>query len=509
VKRLPLILAAILVTGTLAAADSTRPAESPSAYDSDYAVTIYSRARPGAVDPALYRPGGGLQAGAVPGYATVRQGRTFELEAGVSELRVRDVASLIDPTTVSIRAPGDDTAARVLEQSFEFDLVSSAKLLARYRDRVITVSRGAGPETSEVSGTLLSTDGGLVLRRDDGSVQIIKDYRDIELPELPGGLITRPTLVWRIRSSEGGSTPLRLGYQTGGMTWWADYNATLDEEAGCTLDLNAWVSIVNQSGAAYPDTRLKLIAGDVQRLRRDEPRIMMEMARTAGAGADAGFQEKSFFEYHLYTLPRRTSLPHNATKQLELFPAAEGIPCTKDYVYGSRGSYPDHRSRPYLERQPGYRGDNDVSVHLTFRNDAASGLGMPLPAGRLRVNKLDRADGSLEFIGEDVIDHTPKDEELRIRLGNAFDVVAERRQTDYSVDTESRTLSESFEISIRNHKPTPVTVQVNETLYRWVDWKITSASHEFDKLDARSIGFPVDVAPDGEATLTYEVRYNW
>ena len=243
-KRTLLLLAAVLSPGAPASTESAP----------DYALTIYSRAHPGAVDPALYRPGGRFQSGAVPGYATVRQVESFDLVQGTAELRVQGVASLIDPTTVSIRPREDGEAIRVLEQNFEFDLVSSAKLLERYLDREITVIRGNGG--GRVSGTLLSTDGALVLRMADDGVQIIRDYQDIELPELPGGLITRPTLVWQLQSGSPGPTPLQISYQTAGMTWWADYNATLDEETECHLDLNAWVSIVNQSGAGYPDTRL-------------------------------------------------------------------------------------------------------------------------------------------------------------------------------------------------------------------------------------------------------------
>lgn len=495
----------LLFVATLAAA----PAHSN---DTDHALTIYSRAQPGAVDPSLYRPGGQYQSGSVPGYAVVRQTTSKKLEEGVSTLRVQNVASLIDPTTVSMRPVREGGGIRVLEQNYEFDLVSSAKLLNRYLDRAITVTRRVGDGMEDVSGTLLSTDGGLVLRRADGEVLIITDYEDIKLPELPGGLITRPTLVWSVQSDRAGPRELRITYQTEGMTWWADYNATLDEgpdrNAGCSMDINAWVSIVNQSGAGFPDTRLKLIAGDVQRVSGPQPRAKMEMALAARPEADGGFQEKSFFEYHLYTLPRRTSLPDNSTKQLELFPAAIGVPCTKEYVYDGRGYYPGYHSNPVLDRNIG-NGPDDVSVFLSFRNDEQSGLGMPLPAGRLRINKLDAADDSLEFIGEDVIDHTPRDEDLRVRLGNAFDVVAERRQTDYRVDTSSKTLRESFEIEIRNHKQTPVTVKINEVLYRWVNWEIIESTHEFDKLDARSIQFSVPVEADGKTTLRYEVRYSW
>lgn len=477
--------------------------------DLTHAVTIYSRAQPGAVDPALYRPGGQFQSAAVPGYGVVRQSRSADLDRGTSEWRITDVASLIDPTTVSIRSLDGEAPVQVLEQNFEFDLVSSAKLLNRYLDRVITVTRESGQGTAEVTGTLLSTDGGLVLRQPGGGVQIINDYQDIKLPELPGGLITRPTLVWQVRSDTAGSRPLQISYQTEGMTWWADYNATLAEDQGCRLDLNAWVSIVNQSGASFPEARLKLIAGDVQRTAGQQEMVMLDTMRAAQPEQAQGFQEKAFFEYHLYTLPRRTSLPNNSTKQLELFPSARGVPCSKEYVYAGAAGYPRHHSDPILNKEVGPSSTDDVSVFLSFRNDEASGLGMPLPAGRLRINKQDTTDGSLEFIGEDVIQHTPKNEDLRVRLGNAFDVVGERRQTDYRVDTGAKTLRESFEIQIRNHKEAPVTVKVKEVLYRWVNWELMEASHDFEKLDARTVQFPVEVPADGEATLRYEVRYSW
>lgn len=493
-KRLSLALGALLACGA------------PALAQTNHALTIYSRAQPGAVDPALYRPGGQFQAQSVPGYATVRQQRRFTLSKGQSELRIKNVASLIDPTTVSIRATDDAASVRVLEQNFEFDLVSPERLLERYIDREVTVSRG--PEDEKISGTLLSTDGGLVLRQPDGRVQIVRDYQDITLPELPGGLITRPTLVWLLDSERAGDTPLRISYQTAGMTWWADYNATLEAGESCQLDLGAWVSIVNQSGASYPDTRLKLIAGDVQRVSTGRPEMMLH-TRQAASSDSGGFEEKSFFEYHLYTLPRRTSLPDNSTKQLELFPASRSVPCRREYVHDLRLRYPGYQSSPILDRHPAPQADGKVAVYLAFRNDRASGLGMPLPAGRLRVSKRDTADDTLEFIGEDVIDHTPRDENLRVRLGNAFDVVVEREQTGFHVDSAGQHLSERFALKVRNHKDEPVTVKLNEPLYRWANWEVIDASHDFDKLDARSIQFPVTVAPDGEAIVNYEVRYDW
>lgn len=496
-KRLIALFLALLATG-LEAASGT-----------DYSLTIYSRAQPGAVDPALYRPGR-YQSGTVPGYAVVRQTQSENLAEGISQLRVQDVASLIDPTTVSMRSLQDEGSVRVLEQSFEFDLVSSDKLLDRYLDRSIAVVRDAGESATRITGTLLSTDGGLVLRLPDGTVQIVTRYSEAILPDLPGGLITRPTLVWQVQAAQAGARDLQISYQTEGMTWWTDYNAALDDEQGCSLDLNAWVSIVNQSGAGFPEARLKLIAGDVQRVDQPDPRVAMERVTMAKDQGEAGFKEQPFFEYHLYTLPRRTSIPNNSTKQLELFPAAPGVPCSREYIHDTGGFAPAYFSEPVLDRHPGWMTDrNDVAVYLAFRNNTASKLGMPLPAGRLRVNKLDRADGSLEFVGEDVLEHTPRDEDVRVRLGNAFDIVVERRQTDFHVDTQSKTMRESFELELRNHKETSVTVQLREVLYRWANWKVIQSSHDFETLDARSIQFPVSVEPDQTKTVRYEVQYTW
>lgn len=500
------LAAAILALAPLA----TSPALAQD--EPDFALTIYSRGRPGAVDPSLYRPTGRHQPGSVPGYAVVRQTQSATLAQGISQLRVQNVASLIDPTTVSIRPLGDSKdAMRVLEQSFEFDLVSSAKLLDRYLGREITVTRDGAVGGGRITGTLLSTDGGLVLRQAGGGVQIVNGYRDINLPELPGGLNTKPTLVWQVQSQSAETRRLQISYQTEGMTWWADYNAALkeDDKGWCTLDLNAWVSIVNQSGAGFPDAHLKLIAGDVHRLTSPRRGVIMEAAPAGKTAGQPGFAEKPFFEYHLYTLPRRTSLPDNSTKQLELFPPAKGVPCTKEYIYGARTAYPAYRSEPFTDRNPGWSVSDQVAVFLNFRNDEKSGLGMPLPAGRLRLNKEDASDGSLEFIGEDVIHHTPRDENLRVALGNAFDIVAERKQTNFKLDTSAKTMDESFEIKIRNHKETGVTVKINEVMYRWTNWDIVKASRDFKKLDARTVQFPVAVEPGGEATVTYEVRYTW
>src|SRR5690606_3616404 len=296
---------------------------------------------------------------------------------------------------------------------------------------------------------------------------------------------TRPTLVWDVKTAEPGEHDVRVTYQTSGITWWADYNLVFvpgeDANSGL-LDVGAWVSILNQSGATYEDAKLKLIAGDVHRAPQPmQPYPMMEGVR--GRVMDAagqGFQEKSFFEYHLYTLGRPTTSPDNSTKQIELFPAARAVPCEKNLVYyGAAGVHP--YGGPATDRNYGVQSNKKVDVYLAFKNAREQNMGMPLPAGRIRVSKLDESDKTLEFIGEDVIDHTPRNEQLLIKLGSAFDVVGERRQVNFTVDTSRKTMTEEIEVKVRNQKKESVAVMVKENLYRWSNWQITGKSHDYRK----------------------------
>lgn len=506
-----MIMSAAAVTS--GAADD--PAGERGAVRDDTAITIYSSAQPGAISPELYRPvpGAGMPNGmAVPGYAMVRHDRPIRLEAGRSTLRFTDVAGLIDPTTVTFSSL-TDPATRVLEQNFQFDLVSSDKLLQKFIDRPVTVERTVGNQASSASGTLLSSVDGLVLRGGDGSITALREYSAVKFPELPGGLITKPTLEWLLSAPRGGEQKARVTYQTGGITWWADYNLVFnpgkDANSGL-LDLSAWVSIINQSGVGYPDAKLKLIAGDVHRAPAAPvamPRAMAMAAKTMEESA-AGFEQKAFFEFHLYTLGRRATLPNNSTKQIELFDQARQVPARKVLVYSgvARGYRWD---APMTERELGLPMNRKVDVYLEFRNDKSVGLGVPLPAGRIRVSQLDNADGSLEFIGEDRIDHTPKDEQVRVKLGSAFDVVGERRQVDFSVDTRARWMEEEIEVKLRNHKDQAVEVLVKENLYRWANWKVMTKTHDFAREDTRTIHFPVRVAKDAEVVVRYRVRYSW
>ena len=485
------------------------------AADGDSALTIYSSVQPGALAAAYYRPLPGESspsAADVPGYAMVSQDRKVEVAAGRSQVRFTDVAALIDPTTVQFVSLSDPQNTRVIEQNFQFDLISTSKLLSRYIDKNVTAQQAQGDQVTEITGVLLAAADGLVLRGADGQIHALGQYSNLRFPELPGGLITRPTLLWDLAARKAGTQTVRVSYQTGGMTWWADYNLTYAQGADANsgfVDVGAWVSIINQSGANFDDARLKLIAGDVQRVQPQAPRpVAQTLARRANSAEAATFAEQPFFEYHLYTLSGRTSLPNNSTKQIELFDAARRVPARKTLVYaGQAGTY--YSTGVNTDRGYDAVGNGKIDVFLEFRNEEKSGLGVPLPKGRIRVSQVDPDDHGLEFIGEDVIDHTPKNEKVRVRLGSAFDVVGERRQVDFTIDNKARWMEEEIEVKIRNHKTEAVDVQVIERLLRWSQWTIKSRSQDFDKDDARTIVFPVRVAADGEQSVRYRVRYTW
>ena len=486
------------------------------AADPATAITIYSAARPGGISAEFYRPipGQGVpNAMSVPGYALVRDERELKIRQGRSQLSFTEVAALIDPTTVTFTSL-TDPATRALEQNFQFDLVSTQKLLLKFIDKPITVDKVVGNSVTPVSGTLLSATDGIVLRGTDGSIYSLPSYAGVKFPDLPGGFNTKPTLVWDLQSPAGGTHKTRVTYQTGGITWWADYNLVFDEGADANsgvLDMSAWVSIINMSGATFDNARLKLVAGDVNRVQPENAYDVRRevLMKAAAAPADAaGFTQKDFFEFHLYTLGRPTTLPNNSTKQIELFDQAKKIPAKKVLTYNGAPQFYPYGS-PNINRDTGSEMNKKVDVFLEFKNDKQFGLGVPLPAGRLRVSKLDSADGSLEFIGEDQIDHTPKDENVRVKLGSAFDIVGERRQVNFSVDTNAKWMEEEIEVKLRNHKSQPVEVMVNENLYRWSNWKVLTKTHDFKKDDARTITFPVKIAKDGEAVVRYRVRYSW
>ncbi|MEK6644135.1 MAG: DUF4139 domain-containing protein [Planctomycetota bacterium] len=483
------------------------------------ALTVYSTADPAGFDPqqfiAQQKVGGNPNyAWAVPGFGVVKESRKVKLTEGMNELRFTDVAQFIDPTTVSFTDLSHHGGSTVLEQNFQFDLVSPEKLFEKFLDREISVILTHGEKSETVTGKLLSlVQGQLVVQTADGVRVISSQGQQVQLGELPGGLITRPTLVWKVNAAQAGDHTIQTTYQTNGLTWRSDYNLVIDERE-TKADLGAWVTLMNLCGAGFKNTRLKLIAGDVQRIQPQSPgggrfakRGMAEMAMAA----DTGFEEKAFFEYHLYTLPRRTDVLANTTQQITLFPTARDVDVEKLLVYYGlpEAAHWGVYGQPMQDRSMGTQSNPKVDVYLRFKNDKASHLGMPLPKGKVRVYKRDQADGTLEFVGEDLIDHTAKDEKVLVKLGQSFDVVGERVQTNFTMDTNRKTITDSYKITVRNHKKEAQKVLIKENLFRWTTWSITESSDKYEKVDARTIHFEVTVPPDGEKTVTYTVRYEW
>lgn len=505
----------IAIAGCLVVLPGTTapPASASDPAKNSVSLTVYSSADPAGFDPRQFLEqarGGWNSVVGVPGFGLVRETRTMQIPAGTSELAFTDVAASIDPTTVSFHDLTDPATA-VLDQRFEFDLVSSDKLLDRYVDRPVSalVDMQGGP--LKVSGTLLAARGGSLVIQHDGAIDLVpQSTSTITLGELPGGLRTRPTLLWNLSSPAGGTHQIRLGYETGGITWRSDYNITLDA-ANTKADLSAWVTLLNVCGRAFDDATLKLVAGDVQRITGSmaHTKGMREQVSMMADRAPEGFQEKSFAEFHLYTLPRPIDVVQNASQQIALFPSVGGVPVEKLLVYEGAAIEWGGHGQPIDGREFGQGGNTKVDVYVRLTNDKASNLGMPLPAGKMRVFQRDEADGSLEFIGEDIIKHTPRDEKVLIRLGSAFDVVGERTQTDFKIDRARRQIVESFKIEIRNRKETPVTVLIRERLYRWNSWEITESTLPFEKVNSGAVQFTVDAAPRMVQTLTYTVRYNW
>lgn len=472
----------------------------------DTAITVYSTAQAGSISPNQFQN----RNANVPGYAMIKQDRMIKISKGQFELKFDDVTSQIDPTTVSFSTPNNPGTAFVLDQNYQFDIVSTQKLLEKYVGQEVIVEQTSGGKNKTIRGNLLGTNGGIIVQQENGSVITLNNYDSVAFPSLPGGLLTKPTLLWLLKGQKSTDELARVTYQTKGMTWWADYNLTLKQEGEkCRMDLSSWVSLLNQAGSSFEHTKLKLIAGDVHRAEPVYPqsRVMAKSMNVGMLEADSGFQEKSLFEYHLYTLPRRVDLPNNSTKQIELFPAAYGVECSKDLVFNGSQIFNHHYYNVIQDRNYMRKTKPKVKAYLSFKNSKDKGLGMPLPAGRIRVSQLDDADNSLEFIGEDIIDHTPRNENISIELGNSFDVVGERKQTNIVVGKNE--ITESFEIKLRNQKETSTKIKVIEPLYRWSNWKITASSDKFIKQNSSTIEYNLKLKPEEEKVLTYTVHYWW
>ncbi len=419
----------------------------------------------------------------------VKDIREVRLGSGSGRVQFMDVAALIDPTTVHLKSLTDPKGLKILEQNYEYDLLSSQKLMEKYVGRKVRLYQGNG---SYLEATLLSINGPVY----DINGQIYMGHHgNIVLPSLPENLVSKPTLVWLLRNQTTAAQRIEASYLTGGITWKADYVMVLNA-ADDGADLSGWVTIDNKSGSTYKDAALKLVAGDVHRAAdRDRLGRAMEMAAKASdAQAPRAFASEGFFEYHLYTLDGRTTVKDNQTKQLSLM-AADGVPVAKQLIYyGARDYYRTSYGQPISNQK--------VSVFLEIANSQANNLGLPLPKGKVRVYKADKS-GSQQFIGEDWIDHTPKDERVKIKMGEAFDVVGERVQKDWK-KIGWGLYEVEWEISLRNHKKEDVTVTVFEPMPG--DWEVLRETHRHEKVEAHTLRYQIPVPKEGATKLTYRVR---
>jgi len=428
--------------------------------------------------------------------ALVRDTRNVTLAQGTSDLHFMDIAATVNPATVHFRSLTEPARVGVLEQNYEYDLLEPAKLLQKYVGRDVTLVRTRDGREEEVVAHLISNNNGPVWRI-NGEIVTGMSATHIRFPELPGNLFSRPTLIWTLDNEGALRHRVEASYLAGQLAWNADYVLTVarDDKAA---DLDGWVTVKNGSGTSFRNATLQLVAGDLNRVRTAMSSLNFAMAKDAPAPSAAPMAQESFSDYHLYTLGRRTTINNAETKQVSMLNATS-FPVVKRYVVDGQQFY--YRNF----RHPGSPLKEVVQVYYQLKNDEKSGLGMPMPAGTIRVYQADSR-GGLQFVGEDRIDHTPKDETINLKIGNAFDVICERKQTDFQ-RVSNNTYEVEFEVTLRNHKAIPISVELNEPIGG--SWTMQRASHAWTKTDAWAAKFNLPVAADGSVALKYRVRVNY
>jgi hypothetical protein len=451
-------------------------------------------------------------------FAVVRDTVPLDLKSGVNSVRYADATARVEPDSVILRDPAGKHSLQIWEQNYRNDPVTQELLLSLFEGKTIdfqnlrlkdnTQSRELIPGKIIRSGYVPGGGSEQPIIEVNGKLQFTLPGTPL-FPDLGDDTVLKPTLNWLLQSDQPGKFDAEVSYITGGFTWEADYNL-VSPEKGDTVDLIGWVTMNNQSGKAFRDAKIKLMAGDVQKLQPPgefEGMRVRKAVYTMAAAPEPAVTEKAFDEFHLYSLARPTTLLDRETKQVE-FVRATDVKAPVIYVYD--GAESGYRFYGGLIQDRGYgtQGNKKVRVMREFVNAETNHLGIALPKGKLRFYRRD-ADGQMEFVGEDMIDHTPRNETIRVTTGNAFDLVGERKQTDFRVDTSDKWLDESFEIKLRNRKKEPVEIRVVEHLYRWSNWDITQKSDDFKKTDSQTIEFRVPVKPDEERTVTYTVHYSW
>jgi hypothetical protein len=432
--------------------------------------------------------------------ALVRDVRNLQLPRGIADLRFMDIAATVSPATVHFRSITEPSRLSVLEQNYEYDLLDPDKLLKKYIGRDVTLIRtreeAGSTRQEEVKARLLSDNAGPVWQIGNEIVTgLSADH--MRFPELPNNLYTRPTLIWTLQNEGAAQHRVEASYLAGGLAWNADYVLTVsrDDRAG---DLDGWVTLGNKSGTSFRNAKLQLVAGDLNRVRQ----IMAPRAEAASVVQTnppmARMTQESFSDYHLYTLERHTTINNNETKQVSML-TGTGLPIQKRYIVNGQAFY------YHNAQHPGAPIKDVVQVYYQFKNEQKAGLGMPMPSGVVRVYQAD-SKGGVQFVGEDHIDHTPKDEMLKLKIGNAFDVICERNQIDFEKIGGS-TWEIEYEITLRNHKSTPINVEVNEPIGG--TWRVVRSTHEPTKTSAWAAQFNVPVPADGNSVLKYRVRVTY
>lgn len=431
--------------------------------------------------------------------ALVNEQRVIPLKKGLNKIRLPDVSARIDPTSVQVTSLTDPEGTRVLEQHFEYDLVSTNRLLEKYLDRRIKVVTRDG---TTYMGTLVGTGGGIIIRKTTGEITVLeKEYlREITFPALRNGLVTRPALIWLIDAAESGKHKIELAYITEGLNWHADYVLSLSRDEA-KADLDGWITLNNRAGMTFRDVHAKVVAGSLHRTRPSPRRISYQVLRKeAGAAEKPQVQQRNLFEYHLYDIKRPLTIRNNQTLQVQ-FVTRHQIPVKKRFVLDSGRSY---------SRSPDHRQKGSAEVQVLFINDRKSGIGIPLPAGVCRIYKSD-VDESKQLIGEDRIKHTPVDENITLTAGRAFDVVGERVKTSQKV-LGKRSREETWCIKVWNHKRKQVLVHIVERLNRFgtgTEWRIESESWPHIKKTANAVYYLAKIPAKGNAEITYTVIYRW
>ena len=453
-------------------------------------------------------------------FGVVRESISLDLKKGLSHVSYNGVTAQLEPESVILRDPSGGVALSVTEQSYRGDPIDQQRLLQMFEGQTIDFYKSVDGKEVVLQGKIIRAPSVVTTmnqygQRQQRTLEPIIEVDGRLLAQLPGiplfpslgdDSVLQPTLAWQLFSNQDAKVDAQLSYLTNGMSWKSDYNLVLPQQ-GDAVTLTGWVSIENNTGKTFEDAKIKLIAGDVNKveppqLARREKVYAMAMADSAAAPQ---VEEKKFDEFHMYALPLATTLRDRETKQVE-FVRAEGVQTNKLFVYeGSTGRYLGGRN---MNEGYGQNSRPDVAIYRELENRDENGLGMPLPAGRMRFYRMDD-DGQLEFTGENTIDHTPKNETIRVYLGNAFDIVGERTRMNFYKHPSQNLIRETFEVEIRNRSEATVAVQVVEHLYRWSNWEIQKPSHKFDKTDSQTIEFLLTVKPDGIQKVSYTVEYTW